>query len=139
MASSATWSFGNNGLIPAEFPHEAKTRSVRLKPSATYARGTVLGELTATPGTYGAYASGNADGTQDPKGILQYDCVTDASGNVTFGTSGTSEFGQVFPDAPMYVSGNFYTTELTGLDAGALAALGRLTQGVLANGILRMP
>jgi hypothetical protein len=117
---------------------EAPLRNVNLKPSSTFAAGTILGEITATPGTYGPYATGNVDGTQNPIGVLQYTCVTDASGNITFGSGpvGSAEWGQTFKTAPMYYTGEFRTEDLVGLDAGAVTKLGRLTQGTTTSGTL---
>jgi hypothetical protein len=110
----------------------AKTINVRLA-AGTYPKGQVLGE-TATPGIYGVYV--NATATDPAKGILQYGCVVDASGNVTL----AGEFGQTQRGVPMYIGGGavFNTTELTGLDAGAITDLGAsLIQGSIANGQLR--
>lgn len=88
----------------------------------TYPQGTILGEVTATPGTYGAYASGNSDGTQNPAVILVYEVTVDHSGNLWFGTSATGEFGQQMLAAPAYQSGTFRIQDLTGLDAHAVSA-----------------
>jgi hypothetical protein len=90
------------------------------------------------PGVYKAYAAGNGDGSQIPKGILEYDCATDASGNITLGGSAIGgQFGQTQKAVPMYVQGDFYTTELVGLDANALTAgLGHLLEGTVANGVV---
>lgn len=96
-------------------------------------------------GVYAAYASGNSDGTQIPKGIAVYDMVTDSSGNISF--SATS--GQTYPPAagsseltaPMYVCGVFRSLELTGLDSNAISVLcAHWEQGTLADGgLIRIP
>lgn len=91
------------------------------------------------PGVYKAYATGNTDGSQVPKGILEYDCACDASGNITLGTVAQGgQWGQTQKAVPMFIKGTFYTTELIGLDANAVTVLGHLNEGSLANGVFRM-
>ena len=87
-------------------------------------------------GTWAAYNDGHSDGTQVAKAILQYDICTDAAGLVTYGQTAPNEFGIKYPYAPAYFNGAFKTSELTGLDAAAVADLGRLTSGTVADGIL---
>lgn len=109
-------------------------QSVNLIPSTTFAKGTVLGELTATPGTFGPYATGHGDGTQVPKCILTYACTTDASSNITW----LGEFAQTTKNVPAYFGGCFKTQDLTGLDAGGLTALaGALVSGTLTTGVVK--
>lgn len=112
----------------------AYQQDVNLAASTTYAKGTVLGELTATPGTFKPYASGNSDGSQIPKCVLTYACTTDASGNISW----IGEFAQTTKAVPAYFRGYFKTAELTGLDANAITILGNLVSGVLASGIVRL-
>lgn len=73
---------------------------------------------------------------QQPTHVMQYACITDASGNVTFGTgpAGTSEWGQTYKSAPAYAYGEFSCADLVGLDSFAVRALGRLVQGTIAAG-----
>lgn len=135
-----TWS--GRKLEPAIYPHLALTIAVRLPASVTLARGTVLGELTATPGTYNAYADAGAGGLGTAKAILAFDVVTDSSGNIilttTAGATG-GEFGEKFLTVPVYVAGYFKTSELVGLDAPGIIDLGgNLISGVLSDGILRI-
>jgi hypothetical protein len=105
--------------------------------SLTLAKGTLLGEITATPGEFKAYASGNVDGSQVPKAVLPWDITTDASKNITVGGG---EFGLTSKTIPVYGSGYFKTTELVGLDANAVTVLGsHYLSGVLSNGILCIP
>jgi hypothetical protein len=94
-----------------------------------------------TPGTFTAYAVGNTDGSQVPRAILEHDCATDASGNVTLGpTAGGSEWGQTQPYASAFFAGDFATGELTGLDPAGIAAAGwRLVNGNVAAGVVRLP
>ncbi len=106
--------------------------------AGTYAKGTAVGELAATPGTFGAYVDAATDGTGVCRGFLQYACVVDGSGNVTLGTAGGGgEYGQTKKGAPVYFGGAFRTSELVGFDAAALADLnGKLVNGSVANGIM---
>jgi hypothetical protein len=138
-------SWGMGRLDPFMEPAEAGELPVNLIPNTSFVRGTLLGELTATPGTFKAYASGNSDGSQTPKLILRHDCVTDASGFITYGSSITAGQGQ--DGAPVqskatdaYYCGIFKTTDIPNLDAGAVTALGaRIISGNLANGIIAIP
>lgn len=104
--------------------------------TTTFAKGLVLGELTSAQGVFKAYASGNSDGSQVPKGLLAYAVSIDGGGNVSL----AGEWGQTQRGVPMYVGGGaiFKTTDLTGLDANAVTVLGAaLVQGTVANGQLR--
>jgi hypothetical protein len=104
-------------------------------PTITPATGT--GGVAGTPGTYAPYASGNSDGSQNPVGVLQYACTTDASGNISPGTSTSgNEWGVTRKYASVYMAGEFLTDDLVGLDANAVGKLGRLVQGTVAHGRL---
>lgn len=141
MATSPSQYYSDQFLQPYIYPDLARTESVRIAPSLTIARGTVLGELTATPGVYKPYASGNTDGSQVAKAIAKYDMVTDANGNITLSaTAGTTsgQFGESLLSVGVWMKGAFNTTELTGLDSGALTTLGHLIQGVLASGVIEI-
>lgn len=96
---------------------------------------------SGTPGTYAAYNAGNTNGSQTAKLILAYDAATDASGNITLGGQATGgEWGQTEPSVPAYMGGDFYTSDLVGLDAKAVSDLGaHFAQGTLDNGILVIP
>jgi Bacteriophage lambda head decoration protein D len=133
VPTTAKHSFSAQGLTPLYRANDAIQIHVRLAASLTLARGTVLGELTATPGTFKPYANANADGSETAKAILAYDVTTDASQNVTLGGG---EHGETQPSAPVFIKGYFRTTELTGLDAPAVTDLGRITSGSLADGVL---
>jgi hypothetical protein len=135
MPTSAVSTFGYGRVDPWRDADDAAVRLVNLKASTVFAAGTLVGEITASPGVYGPYATANSDGTQNPVGILQYACATDASGNITFGSvAGTSEWGNTSKAAPIYISGIFRTEDLTGLDSGAVTKLGRLVQGTTTSG-----
>ncbi len=102
--------------------------------SATTSLFTVAGlpaGLTATATTQGIVTT-----TQQPTHILQYDCITDSSGNVTFGAgpAGTSEWMQTSKSAPAFFHGYFDCADLVGLDNYAVRRLGRLIQGTAAAG-----
>ena len=101
--------------------------------AGTYQRGTVLGEITATPGTYKAYAPAAVDGSQTARVILRYGCTVDANGNLTL----VGEWGQTQKFAPAFMQGYFRTQELVGLDAAAVGQLaGTLVEGTVTNGII---
>jgi hypothetical protein len=102
----------------------------------TAAVATGTGGVAGTAGTYAPYLSGNTNGTQIPKGVLQYACTTDASGNVSPGTSTSgNEWGLTRKYASMYVQGEFSCQDLVGLDANCITVgFGRLVQGTVASG-----
>ena len=147
MPITATNVYSGKELEPVYATAPAVKTAVQLAANLTLARGTLLGEVTATPGTYKAYASGNADGSQFPTAILKYDCVTDASGNITVSpTTGTvgGAFGQTQKVVTAYNSGMFAMADLVGIDANALTAAGwrrvsgatgQYTVGVVALGV----
>ena len=144
MSNTAVNVFGNQKLEPyyEGVPHPEM--SVKLPVSVVYPRGTVLGELTATPGTFSAYASGNADGSQYPKAILSFDVTTDASGNAMI--AGLAPFGLMAatPTAPAYFAGAFRCEDLkpTGpgaLDAGAVAGpYMKIINGTITAGVVEL-
>jgi hypothetical protein len=138
MPTTPLMTFGAGRVDPLKSPDEVIVEVIGLKASTTFAAGTLVGEITASAGTYGPYATGNVDGTQNPTHILMYACVTDASGNVSLGSgglvAGATEWGQTQKGAPAYASGEFATQDLVGLDAGAVTKLGRLVQGTVTAG-----
>ena len=100
-------------------------------------------------GMYKPYASGNTDGSQIPKCILPYACATDASSNITMGTtSAGGEFSQTYPTVDAYFSGWFRAEDLpqsgTGaINSNALATANAgypffLRKGTLVNGIVQL-
>lgn len=129
-----TWS--NNRLTPAQYPEDARWTAGRFAVSQTIAAGTLLGKVTSG-GLLKAYNDANSDGTQTAVGICMYDIVTDSSGNVFLGTSGTaSSLNQPLgKTAPYFVTGTFDTADLTGYDAAGLADL---NGKVLANGFIKI-
>lgn len=116
----------------------ARQLPIKLINSVSYVAGQVLGEVTATPGTFKAYASGNSDGSETPKGLLAVDTTTNSSGEHFFGQQAASENGVVHRHTSAFFSGTFDTNDLTGLDANAVTKLGRLISGSVASGILQL-
>lgn len=112
-------------LDPYRNPEKANTEAFQFAPNLTVTKGTVCGFITASKLTK-PYANGNNDGTETAAIIAQYSFTTDGSGKVTFA-------GERFKrdTAPCYTRGDFLISELTGLDAGAIADLGRVENGVL--------
>lgn len=125
-----------NGVLMAETTPSGGTAA------QTDITGSALAVSGGIPTTNTAYTAPNGAGSQTPKGLLQYDCVTDALGNVTFGTQTTTQWGEVRKDAPLYVAGTFDTSKLTGLDSNvfslAAGTFWRLLSGTVSSGIVRL-
>lgn len=120
-------------LKPYADPNGAVTESVPFSASQTIARGTVLGQITAT-GKYEAYDSAEDDGAETARAIAMYDITTDADGKATI----ASESGITHDTAPVYIGGTFRTDELTGLDDDAVEQLGGfLVSGDVEDGVLK--
>lgn len=103
--------------------------------AGTAAVATSTAGVAGTPGVYGPYASGNSDGSQNPKGLLKYAVATDAAGLIWFGgVAGSSEWGQSTKDTPMWIRGTFRCEDCVGLDTNAITKLGRLIYGTYAKG-----
>lgn len=134
MPSSASYTYDmSKRLDPVMEADDAAEISVNLA-DGTYAQGTVLGELTATPGKFKAYATGNSDGSQTAKAILRYACTV-ASGVITI----ADEQGVTPASVPAFYRGVFRSEALTGLDSGGLEDLnGALVLGDLTTGIVRI-
>lgn len=93
-----------------------------------------------TPGNaagpyYAAYSDAASDGTQTAKCILPYPTSVAPDGKHYWGGSDHLE-GQTAVSA--YFTGTFRTEDLVGLDANAVADLGRLMSGTTSAGILRI-
>lgn len=85
-------------------------------------------------GTFGAYATGNSDGTGVAKALLKYAC------RVINGVIYVGSQGEARNDAPAFFSGTFRCEELTGLDSDALTDLGaRLLSGTTSSGVVHIP
>ena len=114
-------------LLPFKYPARALTDAYQPAPSLTVARGTIMGQITAT-GLVTPYAAANTDGSQVPLGPVMYDFTTDVNSLITLGSgTGTGvSFGIAQPhdvSIPIYLCGIFLEADLTGLDAGAVTAL----------------
>lgn len=93
--------------------------------------------IGANKGMHGKYDDTAVNGLQTAKCINAYEVTVDGGGNVYFGASSSQNVaGETIPAATSYVSGYFDTKELVGLDAAAVADMGRLVRGVLADGVL---
>ena len=85
----------------------------------------------AASGTFKAYASGNSDGSQVAKAILQYACTVDSQGRITI----PSELGNAYKTVSAFTRGTFRASDCVGLDANAMTNLAaHFVSGDLANG-----
>jgi hypothetical protein len=141
MPTSALLTFNGANIVPLKNDEDARMEDIQLKASTTFAAGTLVGELSGTPGTYAPYASGNSDGSQLPTHIVKYACKTDSSKNSTIGDGTTgNEWGVKVPAMPAYRCGYFACEDIVGLDANAVTALkARLTQGSTTTGRIMIP
>jgi len=113
--------------------------------AATLTGGTspALAVTRTTPGVangkWGAYSSGNSDGTQTPRGILAIDVATDPAGRTTYGSQPTGgEHGEKYPSAPIYYKGEFRVLDLTGLDSNAVSGFARILSGSISDGVISL-
>ena len=109
--------------------------------SGTAAQTDISGASLATgaspPTANTAYTCPNGAGCHVARGLLAYATATDSSGYVTYGTaSGGDQWGQTRRTASVYVSGLFACQDLSGLDAKAVADMGRLQTGTTATGVI---
>jgi hypothetical protein len=89
------------------------------------------------PDTNTAYTTTGGTGTSKARGIMEYTVTSRADGRVYIGTA-TDQEGEGRDSAPMYYTGTFRTTDLTGLTDVGVADLGRLISGTVADGILAL-
>lgn len=129
-------------ILPVLDGENALKRPIKLKPSLTLAKGTILGRVAAD-GLYKAYADAAVDGSGVARCVLEFDVATDADGNHFIGSQASSEHGEIRQTVTAYFSGNFKVAELTGFDAAAQTDLGaRLIEGTNladATAIIRLP
>jgi hypothetical protein len=137
-----TMTFSAAPRVEPAFGEDALENPIKLKPSLTLAKGTVLGRVAAD-GLYKAYADAAVDGSGVARCILQYAVATDADGNHFIGAQASSEHGEARQTVPAWFSGNFKVAQLTGFDAAAQADLGaRLIEGTNladATAVVRIP
>lgn len=142
MAATATHIYSIKKLTPTL---DGNAHQINVKLAAgQYLSGATLGEVTATPGTSALYASGNSDGSQLAKYLLEYDTFVDSSGNHYRSDNGSvGSFGSGAElSAPVYYMGTFMTSDLPAfgsgagsLDSAGLAAMnGHMVAGTLAAG-----
>lgn len=104
----------------------ANQNEIVIEPVVTGLTGGGATMVNTTPGASGA----PTDGTAKAGAILEYACTV-SSGLITM----PGEWSMTATTAPIYTRGYFYTSDLTGLDAKAIADLGgRLIYGVLGTG-----
>jgi hypothetical protein len=85
-----------------------------------------IAQSTTTQGVH-------VDGSSTCRGFTRYPVATDADGNVT----NFNDFGAVEEAAPVFSSGTFRTSDLTGLTVAALEDIfGRVIEGTFANGVI---
>jgi hypothetical protein len=93
--------------------------------ASTLNAGATAAIANTTPGLTQNLASAYS-GTGNLIGISEYAVATDANGNLTLGAVSTGGFfGEKVFQAPVWVKGMFLVADLTGVDAGAVTALGR--------------
>ena len=133
-AAITTYGLAAGIVEPLKNPEDANIDLVQLNASVVYPAGTVIAEVTATPGVYGPYATGGAGGLANASLILQYSVATDASGNIFMGTGAVSEWTQPMAAAPAFRSGYFNCADIIAPDTGWVAKMGRLVQGTATAG-----
>lgn len=137
MPTTASTNFTIDVLQPAAAPELAVPFAFPLT-SGSYASGQVLGLVTAT-NRYAPYNDGAGDGRQVARGVLSVACTVDSSGNVSLANSAIGdEYGGTISTAPGYVGGYFRCEDTVGLDANAVADLGKLISGTTTSGLLRI-
>lgn len=113
----------------------------------SYLVATASAGAAGSNGTYKACLSSSTDGSQTAKAILEFDAATDSSGNITLGTaSGGGDKGQTAlgNTVSVFVSGTFNTQDLQQtagagqLTEAAAASLGRIVEGSVTLGLLRV-
>ncbi len=145
MPATAIRDYSCKKLEPSSHPEDARVRAVAIEPASEgntveYARGTVMGIVTAT-GKYVAYDDdGTDDGRRVAKALLMYDISVDDAGNITLTDTATEaqDRGETYDSVPVYERGVFNTADLTGLDANAVSDLGRLLWGTTSAGELAL-
>ena len=140
MPTTATDTFSIGGLLPQRPNATNECIAVKLKASTTFQQGSLLAEVTASPGVFVPYDGTKSDGSEIPRGLLKYGVTTDANGGYAVGP-----FGGVRYDAPAYFGGSFFTADLPQSGAGKIDATAltkntawHLEQGSVSSGILNI-
>jgi len=126
-------------LQPSKPSYPARKVPVMWLPNIFIQRGQTIGQQTSTS-KFGAYASGNSDGTQTPKGFSAYSFNTDANGLVYYvmgsgsGVSGSAinPIGATYRATPnqtsvIFICGCFNQNDLIGFDSNAQTILKSIT------------
>lgn len=136
MPTSGLFDWSGAKLEPAYAPEVAKTDRFKVA-SGNYARGTVLGFVSAT-GAVKAYANGNSDGSETACVIAQYAMYSDGT-NVSITEAGALNAGETETTAPCYIAGFFKCSDLTGLDANGITDMkARLIGANTNSGVLAL-
>lgn len=89
--------------------------------------------------TWAPALDASADGSQVGRAVIAYECATDSAGWATLGPYAIEGYaGQVTKDVPAYIAGYFDTKKLVGLTATQLTNLGKLVNGTMADGEIRI-
>lgn len=146
MPTSATIRYTEDYLMPFDTAVTARTISVRIQPSTYVAKGAFLQQVGGSPGVFQPVPVGVA-GT--PTTINKRDLITDASGNITFGSPATGmDQAQTYFTADAYYAGVFIAQDLVQTGAGAITAayfqsnsgrtIGELVSGTITQGIVQI-
>jgi hypothetical protein len=134
-AAVTTYGLAAGMVQPLKNPEDANVDLVQLVASTVFPAGTIIAEVTATPGVYAPYNVSNTPaGINAPTHILQYSVATDSTGQIFMGTGAVGEWTQPMAAAPAYRNGYFNCADLIGLTAVAVPLLGRLVQGTFTAG-----
>ena len=141
MPATPVQIYSANRLDPLFDPDRAREMPIGLRAGDTPAAGTVMGEVTATPGTYRAYATGNVDGSQNPSCILRYgvtSVVAATAPDIGVIISYLGDYGYTAKVVPAFYHGVFATQQLVGMDATVAGKLaGVILEGSYTAGILQ--
>lgn len=127
--------FTQAGIVPL-WPDSYRRIDIRLSPDATIAKGTILGEIGSS-GVYVPYDEGNTDGSEVPKVVLEFDCLTDSRGFVWYDQAYGTNY-EPFEKAQSFFKGVFKVGDLIGLDDNAAKKLGRFIHGDLSDGVFQV-
>ncbi len=137
-ATDAIFGAGNtvvsgSGPYDITFQNELSNRAIALPTVASALTGTsptVAATLQTAghpgSGLAGLYADANSDGTQVARQLLMWDTRTDSRGNVITDHPGTYNSCETYTGGQFYCNATGDFIGLTGLDAAAVADLGRL-------------
>jgi hypothetical protein len=99
--------------LESQLGYEIKYKTARLAASTSYPKGTWLGPVVASPGTYGLYVHGHSDGTQLPGAITTRAYYTDSNGNIFEGSQASEEVPGVSQlNANLAIGGCFRETDM---------------------------